>query len=370
MRRFIITSNDWFLAASVYLLLSKSDDDVYFIDVHSSVNSGSIKILLKKVKLIFIFGIIDSFKVILYSFLNKRNIVRRYSSRFITMSKSDFDDSFFFTSNDCLVFVNFPWRFLNKRKLNVLNFHPGKLPDFRGLTPICHEFLNSFSSSPNKISLSGTLHKIDDEFDSGYEVSNFSFPVTPPFKFYDLYLNSYMFGADLIKNYFINSTYNSTPINISEGNYYPEISWSDVFRLKLISLSSYPFVRFFINGGIVGFLSWCIQLFLYYLFTSLDSSFFISYSGALSVYGAFFIALVFNFFSMRFFVFKVNGYRFRFLIATIFMIILVGILTQIFVTYFLKFKLDAFFFNFAYPVAAIFLSPLSFAIKRKFVFVK
>ncbi|RCX00373.1 GtrA-like protein [Marinomonas foliarum] len=138
-----------------------------------------------------------------------------------------------------------------------------------------------------------------------------------------------------------------------------------VIRFYLVKLLSSSLFRFFLNGGVIGLLSWILQAAFLYLFLTFD--FFSEYGPAISVWLAFFIILFLNFFSMKKFVFNKDGSPLKFLISTTLMIFLAGLLTQFITEKIYSYGLDGFVYL-SYPVSALLISPLSYVIKKNIVF--
>jgi len=124
------------------------------------------------------------------------------------------------------------------------------------------------------------------------------------------------------------------------------------------------FIRFLINGGFIGLISWLIQTFIYWVLLFFPV---VSYKMSLSIYLSFIVVIFINFYTLKKYVFKATGLFNRFLVATTFVIIVIGFLSEIIFNI-----LSTWFPNTAqflsYPVAAIMISPVSFFIKDKFVF--
>ena len=122
---------------------------------------------------------------------------------------------------------------------------------------------------------------------------------------------------------------------------------------------------FFINGGVIGCVSWILQSLMLLILNYLDV--FPKFNVAISVWFAFFIILFVNFFSMKKFVFKKNGSPYRFLMATTFMIFVVGIFTEYASSMMIKMGYEEYSYI-AYPISALLLSPISYIIKKNLVF--
>lgn len=124
---------------------------------------------------------------------------------------------------------------LNKiRKLNVeiVNFHPGILPKYRGI------FTNFYSLKNKETEVGITLHKITKKIDSGEIITTFKILVNSKDTIYDLYKKIYLsqdslkFIAKSIKNY---KTIKKQ-IKISNRNYkynsYPDFIDILKYRIK------------------------------------------------------------------------------------------------------------------------------------------
>ena len=123
------------------------------------------------------------------------------------------------------------------------------------------------------------------------------------------------------------------------------------------------YIKFMFTGGVLGLISWTIQyLISIFLINRVDS-----YSCQfISVIFTFIIVSILGFFAHSRIVFKSHGSIFRFYVVGILNILTIAVLTTIIT--FLVSQLNVELVVFAYPVAAILLSPLIFYIKKNIVY--
>uniref|UniRef100_UPI004048429F GtrA family protein n=1 Tax=Orrella sp. TaxID=1921583 RepID=UPI004048429F len=138
--------------------------------------------------------------------------------------------------------------------------------------------------------------------------------------------------------------------------------------LKLLEFRRTGFFAFILNGGAIGLLSWLVQVIFYYVFLNAGLSG--TSSVAMSVWSAFFMAVIINFYSQRRFVFARKGFFWRFFLSTTAVITVVSGLAV------LVFNIGKLFLSpqiaqiITYPISAGIMAPVSFYLKSTLVFPK
>lgn len=355
----ILTSGDYLFAGNICLnIIADSTHEYSLIDVYDSNK----KIQIKQFKIFFLFGILGTIKSF-YSFfrakifLNKKNAVVKVSRK----------DLYSFLKNNNfhqVVMINYPWRFDVSKYDNVINIHPGELPSYRGLMPICHTLKRGIKAGANSINYCLTAHYIDEDFDRGTIISENTIELNNAMTVYDVYRKVYFLAEKILLTKCFGVNVSSNFISRIEA-YYHEMTWCEVFSLKLDLLRSYKYGKFLVNGGIIGFISWLLQILFYESLSFLLPGFY--YQMIASVYMAFFFAMVISYITLRRFVFKKNGSFLLFSLVSFFMITIVGVVSQLLEQSMIKNNFDFLVFV-SYPVAALIVSPLSYFIKNKMIF--
>jgi len=128
--------------------------------------------------------------------------------------------------------------------------------------------------------------------------------------------------------------------------------------LKLFSL-------FIINGGILGLLTYLIQNFLNQF---LDG--FLEYRNFVSSFLVIVPFLFLNFFIQRRVIFRVRGRFIRFAAANFLILVLISLLTEVsFRLYPMQIIVNDFTYRLNFIFVSLLLMPLSFLLKRNFVFI-
>jgi len=128
--------------------------------------------------------------------------------------------------------------------------------------------------------------------------------------------------------------------------------------LKLFSL-------FIINGGILGLLTYLIQNFLNQF---LDG--FLEYRNFVSSFLVIVPFLFLNFFIQRRIIFRVRGRFIRFAAANFLILVLISLLTEVsFRLYPMQIIVNDFTYRLNFIFVSLLLMPLSFLLKRNFVFI-
>ena len=133
-----------------------------------------------------------------------------------------------------------------------------------------------------------------------------------------------------------------------------------------IRLNPSEFLKYLINGGLVGGVAWSLQVILFTLFSIFGVT--LSVASLVSVILAMSISLVINFYASQRFVFRAKGIFRKFLVVTVTAMVLISSLTAVLNHFFLGIlNLDNLSYV-SYPIAAIMTAPFVFLVKRHFVF--
>ena len=357
----IITSGDYLYAGKVCLNLYKDNDlELTLIDVKSPNPYFN----LKSLKIFFLFGFFGTLKSIISFSIVKFCLQRNRAVKSIEkeMLYRYLDES----NYDLLIMVNYPWRIDISKTGRVINFHPGMLPYFRGLMPICHTLRDKLDDNKEFVTYSMTMHAVDMEFDRGLLLGEERIVLSKDTSLYQVYDSVYSL-VEVLLSKFRHEEFTEKKFDNVTGNYYSSFTWLETlsFKCKLLMLSK--FNKFLINGGVIGIVSWCLQLFFYYSLCLVFPE--ANYTMLVSVYMAFIVAMIINFCTQRYFVFNKNGSFLLFLVISFTVISLVSFSSQYLEIYLVTKKMY-FVVNFAYPMSALAISPLSFLLKKIFVFNK
>lgn len=356
MKIAILTSRDFLFAGKSFLEAASRGLSVDFINVEGSQRN----IISKKAKLVFLFGFVDTILALIHSFINKHKIPR---GNFFSIRKNEIEQYVLESDYDIVLLINYPWIFSVSTNKRVLNCHPSLLPKYRGLMPICHAVNDSILFS-NEIETGLSIHTIDEDFDMGSLVWQKQVSLTKHTSLFDVYRSTY----GLIDEALDHVLGNASVIRVlPRAKYFGSMSFGDVFKLKKNLLLNSVFVKFLINGGVIGILSWAFQLLFYFAIDAISPSFEdkITYS----VYLAFIVVLLINFFSLKKIVFRSDGMFYKFVIVTSLVIFLVGKLAGVLLPY-LNSIIPDFALYICYPAAALILAPFSFILKKVLVFQK
>ena len=166
--KYLVTSNDWALAGSIYLNLLSKDGAWTFVNVVSRQNSNlsTSGNFSKKAKLVVLFGILATIRMRQNQIENKRRIKTLPRAKVLTISHESFERGVGFKDTDFVVLVNYPWLIKTDFWKKILNFHPGPLPEYRGLMPICYQVLEVLRRDTKPFKIFYSLHWIDEKFDT------------------------------------------------------------------------------------------------------------------------------------------------------------------------------------------------------------
>lgn len=105
-------------------------------------------------------------------------------------------------------------RHLAHPRLGFLNAHPGLLPQYRGLDPVCWTLLHGDPQG-------ATVHMMDEGIDTGPILIRRSMPWTPACSVVELRLKVLEFAASLVSEFLGHpEAFPSQPQNLTEGNYW------------------------------------------------------------------------------------------------------------------------------------------------------
>jgi hypothetical protein len=358
LRILIITSNDWALAGGICLqLVERLTAPIVFVDVKDVPKFDD-----KKCKLVFLFGLLGTVKLLLLSWRNKfklRHLAKKGKVEIIHCKRLEIDNGKIIFQSDRCVLINYPWLFDADLYKGTLNCHPSPLPSFSGLMPICHSVHETLSEGVVKTG--ATVHEINEEIYCGVVRWQEIVLHANHSSMYSIYRNTYRVFSDGI----INSLEDGGGRILEKGQYYKAMNWPTVFRMKRSLLLNKPFVKFLLSGGLVGALSWVLQLIIYYFLEMFSIT--EGYTVAISVWLTFSVIIFVNYFMIKRYVFQRPGNWWRFFAATTFMIWLVGLLAQMVPDLISTFELtlNAAFY---YPLSALTLAPISYVIKKHMVF--
>ena len=124
------------------------------------------------------------------------------------------------------------------------------------------------------------------------------------------------------------------------------------------------FTLFVINGGVLGILTYLIQNFLNQSLAN-----FAEYRNFVSSFVVIIPFVFLNFFIQRKIIFRVRGRFFRFVCANFFVLFMVSLLTEIsFRIYPVEIIFNDFSYHLKFIVVALVMMPVSFILKRNYVF--
>lgn len=362
MRCVFLTSGDYALAGSVFLdLIKRVDHEFTFIDVYEETKSLD----LKPLKIFFLFGILGTLRFLYRFFSNRQTIKGSRTFTYFKINKSDLYNFLEKHEFDQIILNNFAWKFDSIRFPNTINCHPSLLPDFKGLMPICHNIQTNIKEN-KEFKTGATIHIIDENFDQGQLVWQTALDHASSRNLYDIYKHTYLSFSEGLSE-FLNTRSPKTEKMPEGGAYFKSMGWKQVLNFKGQLLKHDQFLRFLINGGVIGIISWALQTIFYLLLKSVFEQ--PEYLMLTSVWSAFFVVLLINFASLERFVFQKKGFFWRFCCITTSMIFCVGVLSEIYFNL-INMWSATYATYFSYPVAAITIAPLSFLIKKYFIFNK
>lgn len=140
-----------------------------------------------------------------------------------------------------------PGPFLELFRFGIINFHPAKLPDYRGCFPTIWPILNGDQSA------SYTMHVMDEQFDTGDIIAATSLPVMSDDTGFSLYERLVDVIPALLQE-FLPALHTSvicgTPQLHEKGNYYSrslpnqgliDWAWSKQYIIRFVRALSHPF---------------------------------------------------------------------------------------------------------------------------------
>jgi hypothetical protein len=354
----IVTSGDYIYAGNVFLYAKSKGYSISFIDVLGPQND----LLLKKFKLMILFGFFRSLSLLFLSYRIKKAIKK--SGNLQTIKKSNVESVLFNGNFDLIILVNYAWLFPVDDEVKIINCHPSLLPKYRGLMPISHTVNEALIHKLAYVETGVTIHQIDDNFDMGKLICQKKIELPSDTPLSEFYKKTYDLILDCL-DVMVKSPEGVEKLD--RGRYYSSMGFLDVVRFKFRLLKQDKFFKFIVNGGLIGLVSWFFQIAFY---SFLLSNFpYIENKMMLSVYTAFVISAIISFHSLKRYVFKSEGYIYKFFIVTTLVIGIVGLLSEI--IFFLVNPISPFLSTyFSYPISALIISPLSFLLKSRLVFIK
>lgn len=357
---FITTSNEFFFAGRVALKLIRRGWNVTFLNVLVDTKPS----LIRQLKIATLLGPLNVIKYCIFNSFYKYKL-KDYTWELSEIAFTKKLDALCVSGK--LFLINYPKKIIARNKLSIYNCHPGKIPNFRGLMPIPRAMLKSDKKGFVCVS---TIHLINDQFDMGHIVSEKEIFFAINNSIYEVYVRVYQSFVSQIEDIMSLQHHYMPKILASSGDYRSTISWREILSLKTQEFKESRFMRFIINGGIIGLISWIVQIIFYNFFQSLggfgekiDSIIY-----AISVLLTFSLVVLLNFFiQKRFVFFAKKGTIWVFVASSFFVAGVVTILSYLFHSIFDSSELRA-FASFAYPISAITTAPLAYHIKKRFVF--
>ena len=216
---YIITGNDeWLTHVLINRLLP-----LYQV-VLIKVKSNSFD-LLKQIKIIILIGLIDFLKILVIQYKKKDYKIIKTEKNFLNNYLKKINKNKIFL-------INYPFKIKGNFK-NIYNCHPSLLPNYKGLLPIQRNMFDRLLNH-KKINFGLTIHKLDENFDSGKIIWNKSIKLNfkKDNKFKKIYEKIY-------ENFFygINQIYSKKKIRCvktkNEKNSKLSISFFEILLLKM-----------------------------------------------------------------------------------------------------------------------------------------
>lgn len=359
---YIVTSDDFGYAGEVCRILRQRGVNATLISIASKKSS-----LKKKFVLALSFGL----NLIAYLY---RSAINKFSLSDNTICMNSlFELSEFYkktTDDDLFLMVNVDSIIKDSCMLNstrFLNFHPSLLPYYKGLGPIFWCYFD-FLKYRNTV-FGWSIHRVTAGVDEGGIIASSLVDVNEKFslgRVYDIiYLDSEFINSicrimagELCSIY--DKFYISSDRFLCKA---PKIF--DSINLIFYGKSNYYLIlKYLINGGLVGLVSWILQAFSFAILKSYLTDVRLSFS--VSVYISFLISLVINYLLQEKFVFRTQGVKTLFVAASFMAITFVNLIGLYLISIFPSECCDLI----AYPLSALILMPFVFLFKKYFVFSK
>lgn len=216
---YIITGNDeWLTHVLINRLLP-----LYQV-VLIKVKSNSFD-FLKQIKIIILIGLIDFLKILVIQYKKKDYKIIKTEKNFLNNYLKKINKNKIFL-------INYPYK-INGNFKNIYNCHPSLLPNYKGLLPIQRNMFDRLFNH-KKINFGLTIHKLEENFDSGKIIWNKSIKLNlkKDNKFKKIYERIY-------ENFFygINQIYSKKKIRYvktkNEKNSKLSISFFEILLLKM-----------------------------------------------------------------------------------------------------------------------------------------
>jgi hypothetical protein len=155
----IVTSSDYWLAGGIFIALLKEG---YKVNLVSYEREGDLfGKITKKVKMVFIIGLLSSIRIFISILSNKKQIKK---SNYFTAVKKEND--LYGIVNNCpypTIMINYGYKInIDLLRSEIINFHPSVLPYYKGIMPTPRAWLDK-----NRSVIGGTVHIATKEFDDG-----------------------------------------------------------------------------------------------------------------------------------------------------------------------------------------------------------
>ncbi len=237
MRVCIITTNEetFFIPKGINYLISelKGNIDVVCVPGFSSFKRSFYSF--------FTLYFIELMSIIRKKFINlfKKSIIKKATIKIENINSKKFCNLILEKKYNLLISYSCPQifnkdtlDFLKKENIDLINFHPGILPKYKGI------FINFYSLENKEKEIGITLHKISEKIDSGDILSMLKIPVENKDTVFSLYKKIFLSKTSLqyvkncIENYDLIK--NNKMIITTESNYnsYPEFIRLLKYRLK------------------------------------------------------------------------------------------------------------------------------------------
>lgn len=207
----ILSSNDIFFTIPLHTHISK-DNRIDIQKIYLFKEKSHLKKKLKILILLSFFDLIKILKKIINSLFLKKEIF--IYEKFSNVNSINFINNINKLKADLIICINCPQilskNTINKIKYPIYNFHPGDLPNFRGV------FIPFFllKNKINKACL--TFHKIDEQIDKGIVISKNYVNLTNKDNMFSIYEKIFLSNKSI--NFILSSIINHKSLVYSENN--------------------------------------------------------------------------------------------------------------------------------------------------------
>ena len=237
MRVCIITTNEetFFIPKGINYLISELKGNIDVVCVPGFSN------FKRSFYFFFTLYFIELMSIISKKFINlfKKSIINKATIKIENINSKKFCNLILEKKYNLLISYSCPQifnkdtlDFLKKENIDVINFHPGILPKYKGI------FINFYSLENKEKEIGITLHKISEKIDSGDILSMLKIPVENKDTVFSLYKKIFLSKTSLqyvkncIENYDLIKNNKMTITKESNYNSYPEFIRLLKYRLK------------------------------------------------------------------------------------------------------------------------------------------